>query len=120
MGLGVLTVASATPVLEFVLFENDEVDAAVRNAWGFATDRWSSWVLPQLAILMAVSFAWLVTVGLSSVVVGMIDERLLVFAELIGAAVFGPLVHLVLVQRGVMFLELRRLTHRQRMFQVRG
>jgi hypothetical protein len=76
--------------------------------------------VPQLAILMFISFAWLVIVGLGSVVIGMFDEKLEIVAELIGAVIFGPVVHLVLVQRGVMFLELKRLTHRQRMFQARG
>jgi len=119
-GFSVLTIASATPVLEYVLFQNDEVNEAVGHAWSFATDRWMSWVVPQLAILMFISFAWLVIVGLGSVVIGMFDEKLEIVAELIGAVLFGPVVHLVLVQRGVMFLELKRLTHRQRMFQARG
>lgn len=119
LGLSVLSVASATPVIEYVLFEGHEVSDAVRHAWDFATDRWVAWALPQLTALAVISFAWLVLVGLSSLLLSLFDERLMIFADLGGALLFGPVVMLLLVQRGVMFLELGRLTHRQRMFQAR-
>jgi hypothetical protein len=116
---GLLWVASASPILEFVLFENDHPMDAARHAWDFLSGRWASWVLPQWGLLLAVSFAWTAVVTGLGLTIGAMNQDLVIVASLIGAILLGPVIHLLLVQRAVMFLELKRLTHRQRMFQAR-
>jgi hypothetical protein len=122
LGASLLFVAGLAPVVECFLFDGRAPAAAASDALDFLRERPLSWGLAQLTLLTALGTAWLALSSAVSLGLWLCDASDLatrLMPGLVAAAVLGPLVHLALVFRGVLFLELRRFTHAQRMFRAR-
>jgi hypothetical protein len=60
------------------------------------------------------------TAPLSLILSLLVSEQLAWLSAFAGALVVGPLLHLLFVFRGVLFLEVERTTHAQRLFRARN
>lgn len=123
LGASLFVVAGIAPVIECFLFDGRDVPDAASDALDFLKTRPLSWGLLQLGLVTALGVAWLATTGGVSLVLWLLDAGPLVTRVapgLAAAALLGPAVHLLMVFRAVLFLELRRFTHAQRVFRARA
>lgn len=122
LGASLFFAAGIAPVVECFLFDGRSIPDAASDAFDFLKSRPVSWGFLQFGLVIALGLAWLATTSVVSLVLWLADAGPLVTRVapgLVAAVLLGPAVHLLMVFRAVLFLELRRFTHAQRMFRAR-
>lgn len=118
---GVLALCATTvsPVVELLALRDADPAEAVGQGFAFLRQRPFSWALPQAVLLLGASFAWLVVSFPGALVLELWSDDLGWLSSLAAATIVGPALHLLFVFRGVLFLELERTTHAQRLFRAK-
>jgi hypothetical protein len=116
----VLCAATIGPVIELLALRDAEPTEALGRSLVFLKDRPFVWAALQLGLVTAVSLAWLIITGpLSLALELLVSPDVAWLSAFAGALVLGPVLHVMFVFRGVLFLEVERTTHAQRLYRER-
>jgi hypothetical protein len=114
-----LSAAAVSPVIELIALRDLSPPEALGRGFTFLKDRPFVWSALQLGLLTLATFIWALVTTPFSIALSFLSEEHVWVAGFVGALTVGPLLHLMFVFRGVLFLEVERTTHAQRVFRAK-